>query len=290
MIKRLARRVWKPSLAIAVAALAVTSVALAASYTVIFGTSGADNVDKSSASGNFHIYTFQGSDTIKGGKGNITKGILGIPQINGFDELYGDGRCSQTPPGDDSYCDHPSPWLPQDWTDSSGSTDTITGGNGPETVVGGGGNNVLTGSQTYDVISGGPHHNTITGSGLGSSIFANQSGEVSKITLKATTGKVGYQGLIGFPNYVDVYNGGAKDTVICASRLNGDTVYADRGDTITNCAFVFYSKPIYLSTASASSSGSWTAPAWMSKSSDRAASHKHKRHAAKKSHKKHKRH
>jgi Ca2+-binding RTX toxin-like protein len=247
MITRLARLSWKPSLAVAIALTAVTAmtgVAIAGyAYTVVFGTPGNDVINEAGKPGNYHIYAFQGSDAITAGNGNITRDSHGNPQVNGYDLLYGDGKCAYTPQNDDSYCDHPEPWQPQDWTDSPSSTDTITGGVGPDWIVGGGGDNVLKGSQTYDVITGGPHVNTITGGKLGSAIIANHAGAKSTITLPATNGVKGYDGLTGVPNAVDVYNGTAGDVVKCSGPSNRDIVYADRGDVVTNCYKVYYSAP-----------------------------------------------
>ncbi len=245
MLTRLARLSWKPLVAIAIATTAFTGVALAYTYTVVFGTPGNDTINESANAGSFHIYAFQGSDAITGGLGNITTDSHGNPIINGFDLIYGDGKCSVTPPGNDSYCDHPLPWLPQDWTDATTATDTITGGVGPEWAIGGGGSNVIKGSQTYDVITGGPHKNTITGSQLGDAIIANQPGAQSNITLLATTGKKGYKGLIGIPNFVNVNNGTKGDVVKCSNPNNYDFVWADKGDTVTNCYDVIYSAPTF---------------------------------------------
>jgi hypothetical protein len=245
MFTRLARLSWKPLVAIAIAITAVTGVALAYTYTVVLGTPGNDAINESGKAGNFHVYAFQGSDTITGGLGHVTTGSHGIPIVNGFDLLYGDGKCSATPPGNDSYCDHPLPWLAQDWTDAATATDTITGGVGPEWAIGGGGSNVIKGSQTYDVITGGPHKNTITGSRLGGAIIGDQPGAQSNITLLATTGKNGYMGLIGIPNFVDVSNGTKGDVVKCSSPSNFDFVWADKGDTVSNCFDVIYSAPVF---------------------------------------------
>ncbi len=154
MFTNLARGAWKPAVVVAVVALALSGTALAYAFTVVFGTSGNDTINESGRAGNFHIYGFQGSDNLTGGNGNITI-VSGKPVINGYDLIYGDGSCTQTPPGNDSYCSHPAPWLPQPWTDTAGSNDNITGGVGPDWLIGGGGNNTITGSKTYDVIVGG---------------------------------------------------------------------------------------------------------------------------------------
>lgn len=257
MITRLARLTWKPSLAVAVALTAMTGLAMASyAYTVVFGTSGNDVINEAGKPGNYHVYAFQGSDTITAANGNITVDSYGRPHVNGYDYLSGDGKCTYTPPNDDSYCDHPYPWGKQDWTDSTSSTDTISGGVGPDWIVGGGGNNVLKGSQTYDVITGGPHLNTITGGKLGSAIIANQTGAKSTVTLLVTNGVKGYDGLTGVPNSVDVHNGTAGDTVKCASPSNHDTVYADSGDTVTNCYKVYYYAPAFPGQQTQSSSAS----------------------------------
>jgi hypothetical protein len=246
MLKRTSRVAWKPLVAIAIATMVVTGVAFAYAYTVVFGTPGNDVIDESGQPGNFHIYGFQGSDTITGGLGDITTSSNGQPVINGYDIIYGDGECSETPPGNDSYCEHPLPWLPQPWTDAVTDADVLTGGAGPEWVIGGGGNNVITGSQTYDVITGGPHINTIVGSQLGGAIIANQPGADSNIKLLPTTLKRGYKGLIGIPYFVDVYNGRTSgNTIRCFSPANYDFVWANRGDTVINCYKVYYSAPVF---------------------------------------------
>ncbi len=255
MFTNLARGAWKPAVVVAVVALALSGTALAYAFTVVFGTSGNDTINESGRAGNFHIYGFQGSDNLTGGNGNITI-VSGKPVINGYDLIYGDGSCTQTPPGNDSYCSHPAPWLPQPWTDTAGSNDNITGGVGPDWLIGGGGNNTITGSKTYDVIVGGgpsdlaggttvrnPNVNNIVGGLLGSAIIAIQPTDVSTITLKKTTGMVGYDGLVGVPNVVDVYVPNRSstlgpNTINCASKSNLDLVFANKNDVVNNCFLV----------------------------------------------------
>ncbi|MGO9903676.1 MAG: hypothetical protein ACLP0J_29335 [Solirubrobacteraceae bacterium] len=256
MLMRLARRKWKLTAALVVAFTAITGVALAYAYTVVYGTSGNDTINDKGKAGNFHIYGFQGSDNLTAGNGNIT--IVGSkPVINGYDLIYGDGLCTQELPGNDSYCEMPAPWLPQPWTDTAGSNDNITGGAGPSILVGGGGNNTITGSKTYDVIVGGgpsglaggtttahPNVNNITGSLLGSAIIAIQPTDVSNITLKKTTLVVGLDGLIGLPNAVDVYVPNRSSTLApnvinCANPSNLDVIFANKNDTVKNCFLVF---------------------------------------------------
>jgi hypothetical protein len=229
MYSRFARHSLKLAVIAVIAALASAGVALGYSYVVVFGTSGNDVIDESGSTTNVHVYAFQGSDTITGSSTSIAGG-----HYPGFDWLYGDGQCSQTPPGDDSYCETPGPFEPQPWTDSASSTDTISGGTGPDWIVGGGGNDVITGSRTYDVIVAGPHDNTITGGNLGSTIIETAVGANSTITLKASRG-AGYGGLTGVSNWVDVYNQTPGDKVICSGSTNRDVVFADNGDTSKNC-------------------------------------------------------
>ncbi len=257
MLKRLARRNWKLTVALAVAMTAFGGVALAYAYTVVYGTSGNDTINESGQPGNFHIYGFQGSDNLAGGNGNITV-VKGVPVINGYDVIYGDGLCTQEIKGNDSYCETPAPWLPQPWTDTAGSNDSITGGNGPSWLIGGGGNNTIKGSKTYDVIVGGgpsgltggttiakPNVNNITGSSLGSAIFAIQPTDVSNITLQKTTGVVGLDGLLGVPNAVDVYvpnrsSSLAPNVITCeGAAKNLDVIFANKNDTVNNCFLVF---------------------------------------------------
>ncbi len=243
MITRLALRLSAATLAIAVIGMmALTGIVLAYSYTVVFGTSGNDVINEAGKPGNFHIYGFQGSDTITGGSGTIDV-VRRFPVIRGYDLIYGDGECTQTPPGNDSYCVHPFPWLPQPWTDAPTATDTLTGGVGPDWIVGGGGSNVIKGSQTYDVITAGPHQNTITGGALGSAIIAIQPSDVSDITLKRTFGVIGYDGLPGIPNDVDVYGSKGPNTITCASPRNYDVIFANRTDTVRNCWRVIFEPP-----------------------------------------------
>jgi hypothetical protein len=250
MFMRLGRMTSTSLVAATLVVLAVTGVALGYTYTVIFGTPGSDTINESGQPGNFHIYGFQGSDTITAGLGDITLNSKGQPQIDGYDLLYGDGACTATPPNNDSYCEHPAPWLPQPWTDSPSSTDRIMGGVGPDWIIGGGGSNVIAGSQTYDVITAGPHNNTITGGHLGSAIIANHPGAHSTITVLKTLGVKGYDGLYGLPNAVDVYNNTPGDTVTCSSPTNYDVVFADKGDTVKNCYRVYYEAPSFPGSSS----------------------------------------
>ncbi len=257
MLKRLARKNWKLSLALAVALMAFGGAALAYTYTVVYGTSGNDTINESGKAGNFHIYGFQGSDNLTAGNGNITV-VKNVPVINGYDVIYGDGLCTQEIQGNDSYCEMPAPWLPQPWTDTAGSNDSITGGNGPSWLIGGGGNSTIKGSKTYDVIVGGgpsglpggttiakPNVNNITGSALGSAIIAIQPTDVSNITLQKTTGVVGLDGLVGLPNAVDVYvpNRSSKlanNVITCqGGTRNLDIIFANKNDTVSGCAIVF---------------------------------------------------
>ncbi len=257
MLKRLARKNWKLTLALAVALTAFGGVAAAYSYTVVYGTPGNDTINESGQAGNFHIYGFQGSDNLTAGNGNITV-VKGKPVINGYDLIYGDGLCSQEIKGNDSYCEVPAPWLPQPWTDTASSNDNLTGGNGPSWLIGGGGSNTIKGSKTYDVIVGGgsngkaggttvanPNVNNITGSALGSAIIAIQTTDVSNITLQKTTGVVGLDGLVGLPNAVDVYVPGRSSTlkpnvITCqGGPKNLDVIFANKNDTVNNCFLVF---------------------------------------------------
>ncbi|MGO9903677.1 MAG: hypothetical protein ACLP0J_29340 [Solirubrobacteraceae bacterium] len=252
MIKRLARRNWKLTAALAAALTAVSGVALAYAYTVVYGTSGNDTINESGKAGNFHIYGFQGSDNLTAGNGNITV-VNGKPVINGYDLIYGDGLCTQELPGNDSYCEMPAPWLPQPWTDTAGSNDNITGGTGPSVSVGGGGNNTIHGSKTYDVIVGGgpsglaggttvanPNVNNIVGSLLGSGVIAIQPTDVSDITLEKTTGVVGVDGLVGVPNSVDVVGSKGPNTINCeGGAANKDVIFANANDTVNNCYQVY---------------------------------------------------
>jgi hypothetical protein len=229
MYSRIVRHSLKLAVIAAIAVLASAGAALAYSYVVVFGTSGNDVIDESVSTNNVHVYGFQGSDTITGSSTSISGG-----SYPGFDWLYGDGQCSQTPPGDDSYCETPGPFEPQPWTDSAKSSDTITGGTGPDWIVGGGGNDVITGSRTYDVIVAGPHTNTITAGSLGSTIIETAVGAKSTIALQASRG-ASYGGLAGVFNWVDVYNQTPGDKVSCSNTANRDVVFGDTGDKYKNC-------------------------------------------------------
>jgi hypothetical protein len=241
VIRRLIRRSGIVVFVAAVAATGITAVALAYSYTVIYGTSGSDSLN-AGPTGNLHIYGFQGSDSINGGGGNITVNGSGQPVINGFDLFYGDGQCSQLSQNDDAYCSHPAPWLPQPWTDKSSQSDSINGGVGPDWLIGGGGNDSINGSETYDTIVGGPHNDSLNGGELGSAIIAiyGISSSLSVRTQK-TLGVVGYKGLIGVANSVDIYNPSRKSpaSVACSGAANKDVVFVNKSDSTSGCYKVY---------------------------------------------------
>jgi hypothetical protein len=232
---------WKAGLALGVAMVAATGVALAYSYTVVFGTSGPDTINESGQNGNFHLYGFQGADELFGGNGNVTI-VHGHPVIGGYDLIYGDGSCTFTPPGNDSYCAHPAPWLRQTWTDSAAGGDEIRGGMGPSWLIGGGSRNDIVGSQTYDTIVGGPRQNALIGSRLGSAVIAIYTTSSISVKVNKTLGVVGTDGLVGVGNSVDVYdpNRRTSDSVNCSGGMaNQDVVFANRGDSVKHCATVY---------------------------------------------------
>jgi hypothetical protein len=242
MTKRSFRRFLKALIGAPVAAALLTGAALALTsytYTTVYGTPGPDSINERGQNGNFHIYGFQGSDSINSGNGNITSS----GQINGYDLIYGDGACTMTPPNNDSYCEHPFPWLRQPWTDRSSQGDSINDGNGPSWLIGGGGSNSINAGRTYDVMVGGPHNNSLNASALGSAVIAIYGNGADSINLRRTYPNItGLDGLKGTPNSADVYNPTRSQpaSLNCSSTSNHDVVWANVGDSVNNCYTVYY--------------------------------------------------
>jgi Ca2+-binding RTX toxin-like protein len=201
MFSRIARRIpWKRPLFLALLLTAVSgSVALAATFTVIIGTSGNDTINKAGQPGNYHIYGLAGRDTLTGGLGDNL--------------VVGDGHC---PPGatTDEYCDVAP--IPGD------AGDTLRGGGGNNAIYGGGGPNTIYGGRGHNYIQAGPSRNLIYGGPIGDVINATAG---SSTTIFPGDG----------PNVIDS-RGPGIETIYCSGSQ--DTVYADANDIVLDCANV----------------------------------------------------
>jgi Ca2+-binding RTX toxin-like protein len=213
MISRKAGRFsfgWKKSLSLVPVLTAVSATAaLAATTTVIIGSSGNDTINESGKTGTFHIYGLVGKDTITGGQGDNL--------------IVGDGHC---PPGatDDQYCDIEEV--------SGDAGDTLRGGGGNNAIFGGGGPNVMYGGAGSNYIEAGPSTNVIYGGQAGDVINAREGSS----TVYAGKGQ----------NFIDA-RGAGIDHIYCSGTH--DTVYADLNDVVKNCATVHYGSSPDLATS-----------------------------------------